>query len=68
MTVLEALARVREDLMQVETKGESSAYIVEALRLLAQIEGTLTPAPETVTEESANTAETEATDTTVKEE
>lgn len=60
MTLLEALARVRKDLMQVETKGESSAYIVEALGLLAQIENSLTPASKTNVEESEDTEEVEA--------
>lgn len=43
MTVLEALSHVRKNLMQIETKGESSVYLVDSLRMLAQIEATLTP-------------------------
>ncbi len=43
MTLLEALTTIRQNLMKVETKGESSIYLVDSIRLLAQIEAIAMP-------------------------
>ena len=58
MTVLEALAKTKQLLMNVETKGESSAYIVEVIKILTQIEDALTPAL-TNSDDAVETSESE---------
>ena len=58
MTVLEALVKAKQLLMNVETKGESSAYIVEVIKILTQIEDALAPAL-TNSDDAVETSESE---------
>lgn len=62
MTIKEAFNEIRNNLMNIETKGESAIHLVNALQLVAQLESAIIVSDnaEPVGENDENTNDDEA--------